>query len=146
MIDVSDKPSAERRAVARGKIYLYPETIEAVKQGTTAKGDVLAAAQIAAVNAAKSTSNLIPMCHQIPLTLVDVQFDIRREYIGVKCDVRADYKTGVEMEALVGVNVALMTIWDMVKYLEKDEHGQYNDTKITDIQVTVKFKEGDQWV
>lgn len=141
MVDVSDKPMVERIAIAKGTINLFQETIVAIKDGGIEKGDVLAAAQIAGVHAVKSTPTLIPMCHQIPITHTDIQFRVKKETIDCICEVHAKYKTGVEMEALVGVTVSLLTIWDMVKYLEKDEEGQYRSTNISNINVDVKLKE-----
>jgi cyclic pyranopterin phosphate synthase len=140
MVDVSDKPMVERQAIAKGTLHLFPDTIDAIKLGAIEKGDVFAAAQIAGVHGVKSTCTLIPMCHQIPITHSDIQFQMRSDKIICTCEVRANYKTGVEMEALVGATIALLTVWDMVKYLEKDEEGQYRDTRINDIKVEVKVK------
>jgi cyclic pyranopterin phosphate synthase len=140
MIDVGDKKVVPRRATAEGEIVLKRETIEEIRQGTVKKGDVLTVARTAGINAVKQTSSLIPMCHPIPLTFAGVDFDVQDEKIVCRCEVRADYKTGVEMEALVGASLALLTVWDMVKYLEKDEGGQYPLTRITNIVVTSKEK------
>ena len=140
MIDVGDKKVVPRRAVAEGEMVLKSETIEEIRQGTVKKGDVLTVARIAGLNAVKQTSNLIPMCHPIPITFAGVDFDVRDEKVICRCEVRAEYKTGVEMEALMGVSTALLTVWDMVKYLEKDEKGQYPHTRITNIVVTSKEK------
>jgi cyclic pyranopterin phosphate synthase len=140
MIDVGDKKVVPRRATAEGEIVLKRETIEEIRQGTVKKGDVLTVARTAGINAVKQTSSLIPMCHPIPLTFAGVDFDVQDEKIVCRCEVRADYKTGVEMEALVGASLALLTVWDMVKYLEKDEGGQYPHTRITNIVVTSKEK------
>lgn len=140
MIDVSDKKVVPRRAVAEGEMVLKSETIEEIRQGTVKKGDVLTVARTAGLNAVKQTSNLIPMCHPIPITFAGVDFDVREGKVICRCEVRADYKTGVEMEALMGVSTALLTVWDMVKYLEKDEKGQYPHTRITNIVVTSKEK------
>jgi cyclic pyranopterin phosphate synthase len=140
MIDVSDKKVVPRKAVAEGEITLKKETIEEIRQGTVKKGDVLTVARTTGLNAVKQTSNLIPMCHPIPITFAGVDFDLHDEKILCRCEVRADYKTGVEMEAITGVSLALLTVWDMVKYLEKDEKGQYPHTRITNIIVTSKEK------
>ena len=88
----------------------------------------------------KNTSMLIPMCHPVPVSAVDIDFDVRENSIICVCEVKAEYKTGVEMEALTGATVALLTIWDMVKYLEKDENGQYPGTRITNVEVVEKMK------
>ncbi|WP_297488706.1 cyclic pyranopterin monophosphate synthase MoaC [Thermococcus sp.] len=140
MVEVGHKGDVPRRALAKGRIYLRPETIELIKAGKTKKGNVIAAAQIAAILAVKKTPELIPLCHPIPLTGVDVTFEFGDDYIEAACEVRATYKTGVEMEALTGVSVALLTIWDMVKAVEKDERGQYPVTRIEGIRVVEKVK------
>ena len=140
MIDVTEKPVIKRQAEAAGRISLSSNTLREIKNGRIRKGDPLSAAEIAAMNAAKQTHVLIPHCHQIPLDTVMVDFEVFEEYIEAQCLVRAQARTGVEMEALVGVSMALSTIWDMVKYLEKDEKGQYPQTKITDIRVIRKKK------
>jgi cyclic pyranopterin phosphate synthase len=140
MIDVSEKPVVNRKAEAGGTIFLSPKTIEEVKAGRIRKGNPLPVAEVSAMNAAKQTHLLIPHCHQIPLDTVSVDFQVGEGSIEVKCLVKAQARTGVEMEALVGVSVALNTLWDMVKYLEKDEQGQYPGTRITDIRVLHKEK------
>ncbi len=142
MVDVTEKPVIRRQAEAAGKIILSPDTIRKIEKGEIKKGDPLLVAEVSAMNAAKQTHLLIPHCHQIPLDTVQVNFVILNESIEVKCLVRTHSRTGVEMEALVGVSMALNTIWDMVKYLEKDGKGQYPFTKITDIRVVMKEKEG----
>ena len=140
MIDVSDKEVVQRRAVASGEIVLRAETLRAIREGTVKKGDVLMAAKLSGLNAIKSTCNLIAMCHPIPLTYAGIELDIEDDRIVCKSEVRAQYKTGVEMEALTGASVALLTVWDMVKYLEKDEKGQYPNTSITNLIVVSKEK------
>jgi cyclic pyranopterin phosphate synthase len=140
MIDISGKESVPRSAVASGKIHLKKESIAAVREKKVKKGDALEVAKVAALQAVKRTHETIPHCHQINVEECDVWFDVEDEAIIVHCRVKAHYKTGVEMEALVGVSVALLTIWDMVKYLEKDENGQYPKTSISDIQVKEKVK------
>lgn len=140
MIDISEKKATKRRAVARGKLLLKKETIDKIKSNKIKKGDPIEIARIAAINAAKETSRLIPLCHQIPLELVESEFDIHEDFIEVRVTVSAQAKTGVEMEALVGVSLALLTLWDMVKYLEKDERGQYPLTRISDVEVLQKEK------
>ena len=141
MIDVSEKPVVLRKAQAAGKIFLSPKTIEEIRAGRIKKGNPLPVAEVAAMNAAKQTYLLIPHCHQIPLDTVRVDFDVRDASVEAVCYVRARARTGVEMEALVGATMALNTIWDMVKYLEKDEQGQYPSTRITDIRVLKKEKQ-----
>jgi len=140
MVDVSEKPVILREAEAAGKIYLTEATLGVVKAGEIRKGDPFLVAEVAGMNAAKQTHLLIPHCHQIPLDMVKLSFDISDNFIEARCLVRARARTGVEMEALVGVSCALNTLWDMVKYLEKDEGGQYPDTKISDIRVLRKTK------
>ena len=140
MVDVTDKPVVQRRAEAAGKIHLSTRTIEEIKANRIKKGNPFQVAEIAAMNAAKQTHLLIPHCHQIPLNTVGMDFRISENSIEVMCLVRAKARTGVEMEALVGVSAALNTLWDMVKYLEKDEQGQYPATRITDIRVLKKEK------
>lgn len=140
MIDISEKKATKRRAVARGELLLKKETIEKIKNNKIKKGDPIEIARIATINAAKETSRLIPLCHQIPLEWVESEFDIRENFIEVKVTVSAWAKTGVEMEALAGVSLALLTLWDMVKYLEKDERGQYPLTRITNVEVLQKEK------
>ena len=141
MVDVSEKPIIHRLAEAAGRIFLSPETIGTIREGKIKKGDPLLSAEIAAMNAAKQTHLLIPHCHQIPLETVRVDFEISEDCVDATCLVRAHAKTGVEMEALVGVTMALNTIWDMVKYLEKNKQGQYPSTRITDIKVLKKEKQ-----
>jgi len=141
MVDVSDKPVVKRIAEAEGKIWLQSKTIEKIRRGFIEKGDVFSAANIAGILAAKKTPELIPLCHLIPLSRVDISFNVHEEYVTAKCTVLGECKTGVEMEALVGVSTALLTIWDMVKSLEKDENGQYPHTKISEIKISKKVKE-----
>jgi len=140
MIDVGEKPVVRRRATAAGKIHLSPGTLKKVREAGIRKGDPLLVAEIAAMTAAKQTHILIPHCHQIPLDMVGVTFELAQWGIEARCTVRCRARTGVEMEALMGVSVALNTIWDMVKYLEKDEQGQYPETMMTDIRVIKKEK------
>jgi cyclic pyranopterin phosphate synthase len=140
MIDISGKELINRTAKAKGEIDLKKDTILSIKEGKIKKGDVLGTAQTAAIMAVKTTPNLIPLCHPIPIDSVEVTFDIKEETISCECQVKATYKTGVEMESLAGVSAALLTIWDMVKYLEKDENGQYPSTQIKNIEVISKLK------
>jgi cyclic pyranopterin phosphate synthase len=141
MVDISSKVEVSRRAKAIGEIQLKPETIEAIKNKKIIKGSVLETARIASIMAIKNTSSVIPMCHQIPITGIDVEFDMGNDNVKVTVDVRTIGKTGVEMEALHGVSVALLTIWDMVKSAEKDDTGNYPFTAIKNIIVIEKIKE-----
>ena len=141
MVDVSGKDVVHRVATATGRIYLRRETVDAVREGRIRKGDPLTVAEVASIQAVKKTPDLIPLCHNVPIGSVDTSFRLGESYIEAKCRVSAIYRTGVEMEALTGVAVALLNIWDMVKYLEKDSDGQYPDAKITDVKVTEKWKE-----
>ena len=140
MIDISGKEVVHREAEATGRINLKGDTIEKIRSGEIKKGEPLPAAEIACILAVKKTPDILPLCHPIPITSVDAGFQIADDHIEARCRVTADYKTGVEMEALTGVAAALLTIWDMVKYLEKDEDGQYPSTVITDVKVTEKRK------
>ena len=138
MIDVSDKKLTRRRAKATGKIKLSRSTINLLKGGKTKKGDAFEAAKIAGTLAVKNCWDIIPYCHPLPIDSVDISFSILEEGVECECTVKANYKTGVEMEALAGGSVALLTIWDMVKYAEKDENGQYPFTEIESIMVLEK--------
>jgi cyclic pyranopterin monophosphate synthase len=141
MVEVGNKDVSKRTATAQGKIYLQQHTIELINKEKIKKGNVLITAQIAAISAVKSTHHLIPLCHSLKVTGVDVDFDVSEDYIETEVTVRCTGKTGVEMEALTGASVALLTVWDMVKSIEKDENGQYPSTKISDIIVSQKKKE-----
>jgi len=120
MVDVSGKPIVRREAVAEGFIALKPETINAIADGQMPKGDVLAVARIAGIQAAKKTADLIPLCHQLPLTRVAVDFDIEQNGVRITCTVRTDAKTGVEMEALAAASVAALAIYDMCKAIDTE--------------------------
>lgn len=140
MVDIGAKPSVARMARASGFIRLKPATLKKVKAGEIPKGDVLAVAQTAAILAVKRTPELVPLTHPIPITSTDVKFKVERKGIWVTVEVKSSGKTGVEIEALVGVASALLTIWDMVKGLEKDRAGQYPTTSIEKIRVLKKVK------
>jgi cyclic pyranopterin phosphate synthase len=142
MVDVTEKPVVRRQAEAGGKIHLALGTVRRIAGGEIKKGDPFLVAEVAAMNAAKQTHLLIPHCHQIPLDTVKVVFELIDDGVEARCLVRAQARTGVEMEALVGVSIALNTLWDMVKYLEKDAQGQYPGTLMTDIRVIRKEKGG----
>jgi len=121
MVAVGAKPDTERVAIARGEIHLQPDTLALIRQGLMKKGDVLTVAQIAGIQAAKRTADLIPLCHPIPLHQIAVDLDLDDALPGVviTATVRTVGKTGVEMEALTAVSVAALTIYDMVKAVEK---------------------------
>jgi cyclic pyranopterin phosphate synthase len=140
MIDISKKPIVYREAEATGKISLKNETIKAIREGTVRKGNPLSVAEVASALAVKRTPMAIPLCHPIPITSIETDFVFGESHIEATCRVTADYKTGVEMEALSGVTAALLNIWDMVKYIEKDDEGQYPTTEIMDIRITKKRK------
>lgn len=141
MVDVSGKAETYREAMAMGKIRLKPETIDLIKDGKIAKGDPLYTAKIAGILAAKKTSELIPLCHPLPLTNVEVNAKVSSDLIiEVTAVVKTRAQTGVEMEALTAVSAALLTIWDMTKQYEKDPAGQYPSTSINEIHVVKKLK------
>jgi cyclic pyranopterin phosphate synthase len=141
MVDITSKSESRREAAASGRIYLRPETLKAIREGTVVKGNVLATARVAATLAVKETPRLIPMCHPIPVGSIEVDFTETDAYLQARVRVKSMGRTGVEMEALTGVGIALLTIWDMVKSAEKDEKGQYPETRIDDIRVIEKRKE-----
>ncbi|MER2554655.1 MAG: cyclic pyranopterin monophosphate synthase MoaC [Thauera sp.] len=121
MVDVGAKAETRRVAVATGRILMLPATFEMVKSGSAKKGDVLGIARIAAIQASKRTSELIPLCHPIPLTRVAVEFELDEAAHAIRCTVTAETvgRTGVEMEALTAVNVGLLTIYDMCKAVDR---------------------------
>jgi cyclic pyranopterin phosphate synthase len=142
MVDVSSKPEILREATAEGTIRLKPETISLIKEGKIAKGDPLYTAKIAGILAAKKCSDLIPLCHPLPLTKVEVEAKVFGAFsVEVTAIVKTKAQTGVEMEALTAVSAALLTIWDMTKQYEKDATGQYPSTAIENIHVVKKFKQ-----
>ena len=121
MVDVGNKPDSERMAVAKGEIHLQLETVRMIREGLLKKGDVLAVARIAGIQAAKKTSDLIPLCHPLLINQVDMNLDVDDDMPGVMitATVRVTGKTGVEMEALTAVSVAALTVYDMVKAVDK---------------------------
>jgi cyclic pyranopterin phosphate synthase len=141
MVDVGDKPDSRRCAVARGKIRLSAETIEAIEADAVEKGDVLTTARIGAIQAVKHTWETIPMCHQIPITNVDVAFAVEADGVELTVAVETVGKTGCEMEALEGVTTGLNVIWDMVKASEKDADGGYPTAAIENVRVVDKSVE-----
>ncbi len=133
MVDVGNKPNQLRIAKAEGFIYLQPSTLELVRENGMKKGDVLTVAQIAGIQAAKATSALIPLCHPIIISKVDVQLEVDTKGIRAASSVHCTGQTGVEMEALTAVSVALLTVYDMCKAVDKQ-------MVISDIQLTSKTK------
>ena len=121
MVDVSEKPVTAREATAHGIITMNAEAFAAVKSGTVKKGDVLGVARVAGIMATKRTSELIPLCHPLPLTKVQIEFDLlpERRAVEARCTVKTSGVTGVEMEALTGVSTALLTIYDMCKAMDR---------------------------
>ena len=141
MVDVSGKPEVLREATARGTIRLKAETISLINRGGTAKGDPLFSAKIAGILGAKKTSELVPLCHPLPLTSVEVNAKVLgTSVVEVVATVKTRAQTGVEMEALTAVSMALLTVWDMTKQYEKDAAGQYPSTAIENIHVVSKLK------
>ena len=133
MVNVGDKPVQVRRATAEGLLACHPDTIFALQDRALPKGDVLATARIAGILAAKRTSELIPLCHPLPLQHLEIHFEVFAEGVRIRCTVQTEAKTGVEMEALTGVSVAALTLYDMCKAVDKTMH-------IESIRVTEKTK------
>jgi cyclic pyranopterin monophosphate synthase len=138
MVDVSDKQTTKRRAVASGKVLMNAETVKILQTQTNPKGNPFEIARIAGIMAAKQTANLIPLCHQLPLSKVDVKTELKDYGVYLEAEVVTNSNTGVEMEALTAVTVAALTIYDMCKAVQKD-------MQITDIQLESKSggKSGD---
>jgi cyclic pyranopterin phosphate synthase len=142
MVDVSGKAEIFREATAKGTMKLKKETVKLIREGKIAKGDPLYTAKIAGVLAAKKTSELVPLCHPLPLTSVKVEAAVLDDStVEVSATVKTKAQTGVEMEALAAVSVGLLTVWDMTKQYEKDAAGQYPSTAIENIHVVKKFKQ-----
>ena len=141
MVDVSAKAEIFRQATASGSIKLQPQTIILIRAGKIANGDPLYTAKIAGILAAKKTSELVPLCHTLPLTNVEVEVKVTDDStVEATALVKTKAQTGVEMEALTAVSVALLTVWDMTKQYEKDATGQYPGTIIDNIHVIEKIK------
>ena len=134
MVDVSAKPLSARTAIATGKIRLQRETVDLISENRIAKGDVFATARIAGIQAAKQTPQLIPLCHPLPLSDVKIDIVTSNDGAEVKCTARTVAQTGVEMEALTGVSIALLTIYDMCKAVDKE-------MRISDILLVEKTKQ-----
>jgi cyclic pyranopterin phosphate synthase len=118
MVDVGDKAATDRRAVARAVVRMAPETAAAVARGDAPKGDVIGTARIAGIQAAKRTAELIPLCHPLPLSFVDVRIEVLGDRVEIETEARTTGQTGVEMEALTAASVAALTVYDMVKGIE----------------------------
>ena len=140
VVDIGHKPIVHRRAIATGLLHLSNQSKNAILNGQIKKGDVIEASTIAAIQAVKETPRIIPHCHPIPLEGCKVDWTWEGNSLRCTVEVNAQYKTGIEMEALTGVSAGLLCALDMVKSLEKDSNGQYPETKITDIVVLEKHK------
>jgi cyclic pyranopterin phosphate synthase len=119
MVDVGDKQATDRRALARAVVRMSPETAAAVARGDAPKGDVVSTARIAGIQAAKRTAELIPLCHPLALSFVDVRIDVKDDRVEIETEARTSGQTGVEMEALTAASVAALTVYDMVKGIER---------------------------
>jgi cyclic pyranopterin phosphate synthase len=133
MVDVSAKPQSLRIAIAKGKIKIKRATANAISRNQIGKGNVFATAQIAGIQAAKRTAELIPLCHPLPLSNVEIDFEMKGGTVSATCSARTTAQTGVEMEALVGVAIALLTIYDMCKAIDKE-------MEISDVRLVKKTK------
>jgi len=141
MMDITLKPEVYREATAKGRIKLKLETVRLIKEHKIEKGDPFEVAKVAGILAAKNTCSLIPLCHPLPLTNVNVNLKVVDDSaVEVEATVKTRAQTGVEMEALVAASVALLTVWDMTKQYEKDAKGQYPSTVIEDVHVVRKVK------
>jgi cyclic pyranopterin monophosphate synthase len=138
--DVGAKPRIHRRAVAVGELRTQSSTRRAIRSHRVEKGDPLSTGELAGLLAMKRTSELIPHCHTVPLTASSVDLSLSRRGVRVRAEAETVDRTGVEMEALVGASVALLTVWDMVKYLEKDARGLYPSTSLGPVRVVTKAK------
>jgi cyclic pyranopterin phosphate synthase len=142
MIDVTAKPEVYRKATAKGIIKLKPETVRLIREGKIEKGNPFEVAKVAGILAAKNTSSLIPLCHPLPLTGIEIKLQILDDSsVEAEATVKTHAQTGVEMEALTASATALLTVWDMTKQYEKDINGQYPSTSIQDLHVIHKIKE-----
>ena len=140
IVDVGSKPVVRREAIATGMIILKSESIDAVANGSSPKGDVREASTISAVQAVKETSRTLPHCHPIPIEGCHVEWVLEERGLRCNVTVRTHWTTGVEMEALCGVSAGLLCAWDMLKPIEKDKEGQYPEVRIEDIRVIRKKK------
>ena len=133
MVDVGGKPVTVRRAVAQAVVRMAPQTVQALRRGDTVKGDVLGTARVAGIMAAKQTPSLIPLCHSLQLTKVEIEIDVADDHVNVRSEVQTSDRTGVEMEAMTAASIAALTIYDMLKGV---------DRAITIEQVTLLEKHG----
>jgi len=140
MVDVTSKEVVYREAIAEGFIRLRRETLERIRSGGIEKGDVMLVSKVAGIVAAKKVPELLPLCHPLPITHVDIDMEVVDDGIKVRASVKTTAQTGVEMEALTAVAITLLNVWDMVKKYEKDEWGQYPVTEISGIKVVRKVK------
>lgn len=140
MVDIGAKAVVRRFAEAEGLLRVKPATARAVRDGKLEKGDALEIARTAAILAVKDTPRLLPLCHPLPLEAIEVDLRVEADAVHARVRVEAHAKTGVEMEALVGTTIALLTVWDLVKPLEKDAAGQYPVARIESVRVVRKVK------
>lgn len=141
MVDIGGKDHVKRVAKASGFIELDSDTVDKIENDEIPKGDVKSVSKTAGVMAIKNTTQIVPLTHPIPITGANVEIILQEDGVKVEVGVKSRGQTGVEMEALSGVNASLLTIWDMVKGFEKDEDGQYPGTRIRDVTVDEKVKE-----
>ena len=140
IVNIGGKPVVPREATAEGFLRLQPATLDAIREGLVTKGDVIQASTVAAIQAVKDTPRIVPHCHPIPITGCDVDWNLDEDGLRCLVRVRAEWRTGVEMEALTGVSAGLLCAWDMVKSLEKDAAGQYPGAVIEQVRVLEKRK------
>jgi cyclic pyranopterin phosphate synthase len=138
MVDVGGKDVTDRRAVAAASLKVSPETARAIRDGDAPKGDVIATARIAGIQAAKRTAELIPLCHPLPLSFVDVRIEVGEDMVTIEAETRTSAQTGVEMEALTAASAAALTVYDMVKGIERG-------VEITGLQLIEKTGGREDW-
>jgi cyclic pyranopterin phosphate synthase len=138
MVDVGGKDVTDRRAVAAAVVHVSPDTSRAIREGDAPKGDVLGTARIAGIQAAKRTAELIPLCHPLPLSFVDVRIDVGEDKVAIEAEARTSAQTGVEMEALTAVAAAALTVYDMIKGIERG-------VEITGMQLIEKTGGRENW-
>jgi len=141
IVDISNKPKVRRESIATGLLILNKKSIDKIRKGEIKKGNVQEASTIAAIQAIKETSRIIPHCHNIPIEASNVNWKIEENGLRCTVSVISNWNTGVEMEALCGVSNGLLCALDMLKSIEKDSNGQYPNTLITDIRIVKKIKE-----
>tara|TARA_B100001142_G_scaffold174760_2_gene174405 strand:- start:2599 stop:3045 length:447 start_codon:yes stop_codon:yes gene_type:complete len=141
IVDISNKPKVRRESIATGLLILNKKSIDMIRKGEIKKGNVQEASTIAAIQAIKETSRIIPHCHNIPIEASNVNWKIEENGLRCTVSVISNWNTGVEMEALCGVSNGLLCALDMLKSIEKDSDGQYPNTLITDIRIVKKIKE-----